>query len=61
MVRHELYQALSTFEGSYLGEYLWIDALCINQTDTRERNHQVSMMDDIFRHASNTTRFSATR
>jgi len=25
-------------------EYLWIDALCINQDDTSERNHQVRMM-----------------
>jgi len=32
---------------------LWVDALCINQRDTGERNHQVKIMGDIFRSASN--------
>lgn len=31
---------------------LWIDALCINQDDNRERGHQVEMMGDIYRKAS---------
>ncbi|KAF5725230.1 het-domain-containing protein [Fusarium mundagurra] len=30
---------------------LWVDALCINQEDIKERNHQVGMMRDIFRRA----------
>lgn len=30
------------------GEYLWIDALCIDQTNVRERNHQVELMRDIY-------------
>ncbi|KAK9418427.1 putative Peptidase M3A/M3B catalytic domain-containing protein [Seiridium unicorne] len=30
---------------------LWVDALCINQNDTQERNHQVAHMGDIYRHA----------
>lgn len=30
---------------------LWVDALCINQQDTTERNHQVGMMGGIFRRA----------
>lgn len=29
-------------------EYLWIDALCINQDDTNEKNHQVKMMGKIY-------------
>lgn len=29
----------------------WIDALCINQQDTRERNHQVQQMGDIYSNA----------
>lgn len=33
-------------------KHLWIDAICINQTDTKERNHQVEMMKDIFTCAS---------
>ena len=28
---------------------IWLDAICINQTDELERNHQVSMMGDIYR------------
>lgn len=31
---------------------IWIDAMCINQTDTSERNHQVSMMKAIYSYAS---------
>ena len=30
----------------------WIDMLCINQDDDRERGHQVSNMRDIFQHAN---------
>ncbi|KAK4163277.1 heterokaryon incompatibility protein-domain-containing protein [Cladorrhinum sp. PSN259] len=29
-------------------ELLWIDSVCIDQTNTDERNHQVSMMKDIY-------------
>lgn len=31
--------------------YLWVDALCINQEDTLEKNHQVAMMDAIYSEA----------
>jgi hypothetical protein len=31
---------------------LWVDAICIDQTNIRERNHQVGLMDQIFRLAS---------
>ncbi|KAM6513796.1 hypothetical protein FALCPG4_015009 [Fusarium falciforme] len=34
------------------GSNLWIDALCINQNDERERSQQVSMMDEIYSRAS---------
>ncbi len=32
---------------------LWIDALCINQEDPKEKGHQVAMMGDIFKKAGN--------
>lgn len=32
-------------------DVLWIDALCINQRNVEERNHQVGMMGDIYRQA----------
>lgn len=33
---------------------LWVDAVCIDQTNLRERGHQVSLMGDIYRLATNT-------
>lgn len=31
---------------------LWADALCINQTDTEEKNFQVRLMGEVYRHAT---------
>lgn len=31
---------------------LWVDALCINQSDEQERSHQIALMADIYRKAS---------
>jgi len=33
-------------------QYLWIDQLCIDQSNTSERNHQVQMMSDIYSKAT---------
>jgi hypothetical protein len=33
-------------------DWLWIDALCIDQSDARERTHQVGIMSEIFGEAS---------
>ncbi|KAI7523128.1 hypothetical protein KC331_g18862 [Hortaea werneckii] len=33
---------------------LWIDAICINQSDIAERNQQVAMMSDVYRNSSQT-------
>lgn len=33
-------------------QFLWVDALCINQSDPRERGHQVAQMGRIYSHAS---------
>jgi hypothetical protein len=35
--------------------YLWIDALCINQEDIDERNHQVTRMGEIYNKAARVT------
>jgi hypothetical protein len=35
-----------------LPTYIWIDAMCIDQGSTRERNEQVSMMDQIYKNAT---------
>jgi hypothetical protein len=37
--------------GDLLGPFRWFDALCINQDDTKERNHQVTQMGEIYRRA----------
>ncbi|KAI0405808.1 hypothetical protein F4802DRAFT_560770 [Xylaria palmicola] len=50
-VRPNLYAALLELRKSpwvYRGIRLWIDALCINQNDTRERAQQVSIMRSIY-------------
>jgi hypothetical protein len=33
------------------GRRIWIDAICINQADLKERSHQVSFMKDIYQGA----------
>ncbi|KAF4444775.1 heterokaryon incompatibility 6 OR allele [Fusarium acutatum] len=50
LVRPNLAYALAALRISE-PRVLWVDALCINQQDTTERNHQVGMMRDIFRRA----------
>lgn len=34
------------------GAWLWVDALCINQNDISERNHQVGQMKDMYQGAA---------
>ena len=46
-----LYQALSLVWRAYPATQLWADALSITQDNLNERNHQVSLMGDIFRSA----------
>lgn len=39
-------------ENKLMGEYFWVDAICINQNDVHERGHQVNLMAQIFSKAS---------
>ena len=50
-VRNNLWQALIHLRLPDTTRILWIDALCINQNDTNERNHQVSQMGRIYQNA----------
>lgn len=52
-VRDSLYQFLR-LQATYVSEatHFWIDAICINQKDIWERNHQVGMMKAIYEHAT---------
>ena len=53
-VRHNLYEALKAIiragfdKSSDAPMPLWVDALCINQSDDKEKGHQVDLMRDIF-------------
>ena len=47
-VRSNLYHALQKIRLPDQIRTLWIDALCINQSDVQERNHQVRQMAHIF-------------
>ena len=47
-VRENLWQFLNQMHQECRIGYFWIDALCINQFDIQERNHQVKMMGEIY-------------
>jgi len=51
-VRKNLWDFLSQARSNCLEEYLWIDALCIDQSVNAERSHQVSIMGRIYSSAS---------
>lgn len=48
-VTDNLFRALRRLRYSHRSTVLWIDAICINQSDLEERAQQVRMMADIFR------------
>lgn len=51
MIGHNLFTALrQLFDNGFHG-WLWIDALCKQQSDQEEKTHQVGQMRTIFRHA----------
>ncbi|CAN9280135.1 unnamed protein product [Alternaria alternata] len=51
-VRESLDLALRRLRNPNQSRILWIDALCINQSDTRERSHQVQHMATIYKSAT---------
>lgn len=53
-VRPNLYGALRYLRDLQSEQFLWIDAICINQADIRERNHEVLKMAQIYTLASRT-------
>jgi Heterokaryon incompatibility protein (HET) len=50
-IQSNLWDFLWTARANGISDPLWIDALCIDQRNTAERNHQVQQMADIFQHA----------
>ena len=51
-IRPNLWSALYHLRYEHQERIIWIDALCINQNDTNERNHQVNQMGEIYSIAS---------
>lgn len=52
VVTTNLFNALHQISQPNKRQALWVDALCINQANVREKNHQVALMAEIYRHAS---------
>ncbi|KAF2430665.1 hypothetical protein EJ08DRAFT_571949, partial [Tothia fuscella] len=51
-ISHNLYLALLHLRSSTVELNLWVDAICINQTDIDERNAQVAIMSFIYMRAT---------
>jgi hypothetical protein len=51
-ITESLYTALPYLLATSATGYLWIDQLCIDQTNLKERNHQVYLMPDIYKRAT---------
>ncbi|RSL60806.1 hypothetical protein CEP53_005309 [Fusarium sp. AF-6] len=48
-----LHEALEHLRDRNEDKTLWTDAICIDQTNTMERGHQVALMGRIYKHANN--------
>jgi hypothetical protein len=51
-IRSELSYALARVRLKHATRIIWVDALCIDQTDDEEKSHQVPLMGKIFSHAT---------
>lgn len=51
-IRSNLYNFLLRAVCTEVGKPFWTDAICIDQSNIRERNHQVGQMGSIYRNAS---------
>ncbi|KAM0799987.1 heterokaryon incompatibility protein-domain-containing protein, partial [Usnea florida] len=53
-ITENLAAALRQFRGPVRPKKIWVDAICINQSDDEEKGFQVALMGDIYRSASRT-------
>lgn len=53
LVRLNLWSFLDVARAKYPLQWIWIDALCIDQSNIKERNHQVGQMGKIYSMANN--------
>lgn len=54
IVRKTRYSALNQMFNDAPDSYFWIDAICIDQFNNREKSHQVQLMGEVYSRASNT-------
>jgi hypothetical protein len=47
-VRTNLYRLLQKMARKRFSTYFWVDAICVNQRNVRERNQQVALMEQIY-------------
>lgn len=52
-IQPNVHAALKALCSRSISMYLWIDAICINQDDVKERSGQILMMETIYREATN--------
>ncbi|KAI1439855.1 heterokaryon incompatibility protein-domain-containing protein [Annulohypoxylon stygium] len=52
MITNNLRDCLVAMRYTDQSRFLWVDAICIDQTNTEERGHQVSHMGDFYRRAT---------
>ncbi|KAF5564862.1 heterokaryon incompatibility 6 OR allele [Fusarium napiforme] len=52
-IRRNLYDALRSIRNSMGNQRLWIDAICINQSNVEEKSTQVAIMGNTFARATN--------
>ncbi|KAH7356189.1 heterokaryon incompatibility protein-domain-containing protein [Pyrenochaeta sp. MPI-SDFR-AT-0127] len=55
LVRSNLFQALRSIRNPLKSVWIWVDAICINQSNDSEKNHQLPKMGAIFARAWNVT------
>ncbi|OCK94179.1 uncharacterized protein K441DRAFT_483367, partial [Cenococcum geophilum 1.58] len=53
-VTRNLHVALKHLRGETSDVVLWVDALCINQTDDVEKSEHINLMTEIYAHAKST-------
>jgi len=52
-VTKNLHEVLTRLRNPYLERIIWIDAVCINQVDDREKEQQIRLMVEIYGQANN--------